>query len=333
MGFLARLALIICAAALFAGCGAQNGIRAVPQGAAAQNTAHKVRASYSALLYVINGYATHMYSYPGLKPEGEISSETIGSGCPDDATGFLYFFQLGSNELFQYPYGGTASTGTIIGPEGYQIYGCAADPTTGSLAVTFEKTASRSGYVSVYASGSTSNPTDYYDDNLIWFDLCAYDSSGNLFILGERPNSGWATLSELPKGSSTFVDLTLSEHIGFDGLQWDGSHLANYEGSERGGGRKFPFTIYRLSISGSYAKVIGTSHLKGALRNAWIQGDTVMSNLRSIPNRASIGFYHYPKGGKFYKKLYKKLSYHAAGVAGLMVAHGPSAQLRGAHQP
>lgn len=83
--------------------------------------------------------------------------------------------------------------------------------------------------------------------SIINYKFCTFDNQGDLFILGTSPSR--AVLAELPKGSSTFVDIAVNAVVRAPAqVQWDGQYLALAELGNR--------VLYRLSVSGSTARVV-----------------------------------------------------------------------------
>jgi hypothetical protein len=289
------------AIAMLAGCGgSQAGMTgAIPQTAmTAQGQAHMAPGSYSAILYVTGENFTTMLSYPGLKIIGKLSPETsFGQGCPDSATGDIYFPAIVSSrsfEILEFAYGGAVPIETIAVPQGYTLGGCGVDPTSGNLAVPYQGT---SGYVAVYPRGSN-QPIEYADPNMTYYANCGYDIQGNLFVDGYS-KTGFL-LDELPKGGSNLIEISSTLDVYAGPIHWDGKHIALETPAIKR--LHIPMIIYRISVSGSSATVVGTTRLKYAKGAAWIQGHTAIAGrLGGGPRERYVAFYRYPKGGKPYE--------------------------------
>lgn len=143
---------------------------------------------------------------------------------------------------------------------------------------------------------ATGTPTSYSVDADVQY--CGYDASGDLFV---DAYSHLLSLFELPKGGTTFADISLGSSLGVrpGQVQWDGSHI-----TLEGYGVKSGVSIYRLSASGSEATVTGVTKFKGVTGNAlqsWIQGNHVFLPYGTRANKekkAKLGIWKYPSGGE-----------------------------------
>jgi hypothetical protein len=324
-----RYGLGIGLAVLLAGCGGQSATpNAMPQGfaGAAQSRAHQA-TTYNSILYV-GRYSKYvdMLTYPGLKAVGSFTYPTnqpFGQPCPDDLTGSIYFPAYdaqGNSELLEYADGGTMPIGSLKPPVGYLAVNCAVDPTTGNIAVVLGTTARTSGYIGVYAPGS-SHPTKYTYPKLGWYASCRYDGSGNLFVLGVTTSQSF--FLELPKGGSklTKVSLHLKAFIFAYPMLWDGSYIT----VETSNVQNRILTIFHISVSGSSASVVGKTELHGAGMAVWIQdGNTVITGRfpTSFRRYRDIAFYDYP-GGRL-QNIFAGLKYKKNQILSLTVAMPPS---------
>ena len=309
-----------------AGCG--GAASTVPQGAMTQSRPH-MASTYNSILYVMR-YSKYvdMLTYPGLKAIGTFTypdNRPFGQACPDDLTGSIYFPNSSGQPnagLLEYADGGTAPIGSLEPTPGHFAVNCAVDPSTGNIAVVLATRAQTSSYVGIYAPGS-SHPTKYGYPNLRWYASCRYDSSGNLFVLGET-NAYQSVLLELPKGSSKLTKLSLHVKayitLGFP-IQWDGSYITiqslNLENRI--------LTILRLSVSGSATTVVGKTELRGAAMAVWIQdGNTVITGRypNHLEGHRNIAFYNYP-GGRL-RSVFRGLEYKENQILSLAVATLPS---------
>jgi hypothetical protein len=250
------------------------------------------RASKGALLYVSFGCGgTCVLSYP----KGElVGSLDVGTGglC-SDAAGDVFITNEAS--VVEYAHGGTVPIQTLNLSGGAS--GCGVDPATGNLAVTL---ASSSGNVAVFQNAQ-GTPTLYQTDLDTQF--CGYDNEGNLFVDG-FVSHGQFGFSELAKGSSSFTNITISPSpaaVPYQ-VQWDGKYIS-VEGIPQTRG----VDVYRLQISGSTAKIVGTTRFRGVTRYAsqsWIQGSKIF-----IPDgvrgngakKTKVGVWGYPAGEKSVK--------------------------------
>jgi hypothetical protein len=302
-----RLALTTAVIFVLAGCGGAGAT--VPLGATTQSQAHQVSgkswmkpgtSSGSDLLYVADrGGAVFALTYPQGQLVGELTlprAQNSGSIC-SDVNGDIFVPDV--DEIVEYAHGGTEPIATINDDGGYyEPIGCAVDPTTGNLAVTNFKDSSSGGNVAIYA-GAQGNPTFYSDSKIPNPIFCGYVNQGNLFISG-------GPFAELPSGSGNFTNVTPNKHIYQGGqVQWDGTYMTVTSQNAN--------KIYRLEISGSTGKIVGTTHLKGPGRNAtsqsWIQGSTIIAPIGPGRTNDRVGFWNYPDGGKALTIL--NLGHHA----------------------
>lgn len=246
------------------------------------------------LLYISDQAGdVYVFTYPRGKLKGTLTGFPDPQGECVDKKGDVWISLFSSQELLEYKHGGTSSIGSVSDP-GYLLEGCSVDTTTGNLAAAdFAGMNSNSGGVSIYTD-ARGTPVTYIDPGLYLVYSLGYDNKGNLFIDGTS-QGGTFVFAELPKGSSAFTNITLNTTIGTPGtVQWDGSYVT--VGDAKAG------VIYRLSISGSTAKVVSTITLNNAdgLFQTFIDGKRVVG-----PNvfSANAMFWSYPAGGSPIKTL------------------------------
>jgi hypothetical protein len=247
------------------------------------------------LLYAPGGCdGTCVISYSG-KVVGSIAGSAV-QACSDK---FGDVFLTGEPTISEYAHGGTTPIVTLTLPGQYpMVGGCAVDPNSGDLAVVYFCSGCGPSVAVFPPSGGT--PKSYQADFDIQF--CGYDNRGNLFVNGYA-NSGLG-FAELPKGSSSFTDITIDPALqGWPWqVQWDGSYIT-YEvaGSAHS---YYGMTIYRLKVSGSAATVVSETDFKGVTRTAaqsWIQGDRIFVPYGIRGDAAAktrIGVWRYPSGGR-----------------------------------
>lgn len=216
-------------------------------------------------------------------------------GLCTDKAGNVFMSMGEGSSIFEFAHGGTQpiaqfENGSIL------PVGCAVDPKSGSLAV-----ASVTGNVAVFAAGS-STPKLYSLGDVAEFYFCTFDDRGNLFADGEHNDrDSTFALAELPKGGSTLREITVDGNLAAGyAIQWDGRHLAVGGAPESGG-----IGIDRIRVSGSAAKVIGTTALDMGPDTFfpvqfWIRGKTLVQPETS---NSEIGFWSYPAGGKQTKEI------------------------------
>lgn len=301
-----RYALGSCVAvALLAACGGSQPPIGVP-GAMSQNQKTAIdagrntswmlpEASKDDLLYVTGGTPSStegtviVLSYPEGKVVGMLTGLDSPIGECVDKLGNVYVANNGSNAIVEYAHGGTSPIRTLSDPG--HPWGCAIDATTGNLAVT-----NSSGSVAVY-SGAQGSPTLYFDSSISLFLFCAYDNHGNLFVDGEQTD----LIAELPKGKSTFTDITFNGEIaGASSMQWNDGGLVIVNDT----GNRTATPVDRVHISGSTGTVVGTTYLSrhadavAAYVQYWIEGTKIVGPARTGGDGHDyLGFWRYPAGG------------------------------------
>jgi hypothetical protein len=127
--------------------------------------------------------------------------------------------------------------------------------------------------VNVYRD-ARGTPTYYEDAEIIDYAFCGYDGNGNLFINGQGSGNNMY-LAELPKGAGGFINLKFAKYVNFltmGQLQWDGDYITLEDYATH--------AIYRLVVSGFYAKVFGVTRLQRwnppNLALSWIVGDRAL---------------------------------------------------------
>lgn len=283
--------------ALFAGCASSQ--NALGPAAAPENTnvsRHATRswvlpeAKAEDLLYAAGDGTSYILAYPSGKLVGQIASGAADA-CSDQ---YGNVFLTGLSTVFEYAHGSSSPSATLSVPN-FSI-GCAVDPSTGNLAVTYSRTSGDNVAIFARAQGS---PTLY--DSFAG-QYCGYDNAGNLFI--DDQGEYGLVLSELPAASNAFGNLNLTPSIlrNPGRVQWDGSDIT----IEAGIGTHHPahaLAIYRLKVAGSTANVVGTTHIDGIRFNgyiSWIYKSIVVVPYDASKNTdgTSLGIWKYPHGGK-----------------------------------
>lgn len=289
----------MCIVAIFiAGC---QGAGAAPQTNARQD-ARAFRgagswispaAKQQPLIYTPDGSDVFIYTYSGQQV-GLLQGFSEPHGVCSDSQGNVYVTDAGSVDagaavVYEYARGGTLPI-NVIDDSGQYPNSCAVDPTTGSLAVAND---SSHANVLIFPPGSFTVPTAYTATNMVDYEFCGYDSTGNLYVDGYGAKSSFQ-LAELPKGGDTLVGLPIEElnnkDHGAGGLQWDGQYLAVEDSQKR--------DMYRIAVSGSQASIAGKLRPKG-ISNRYaaqfsIQGKSLLFPL----TYGRMAFYKYPQGGR-----------------------------------
>ncbi len=257
------------------------------------------RAPGRDLLYIANRNSEVIYvdSYPQGARLHTIERHQIAllyNVC-SDSSGHVYvlnYFGSSEAEILVYAHGRIHSMRKIY-PIGDVITDCSSDPTTGNLAVV--------GYyppVQIVFPHAMAPGTGYSYPNNFSPSANSYDDKGNLFVAGSYASSAYASLLELQKGSSTFVNITMPSirtHNGGGIVRWDGKNLALGNGAA---------SIYRLAIHGTNARTVGVTHLKRSSHviDFWIQGDTIVGSNYGKP---TVMIWNYPGGGLPTKVLHR----------------------------
>jgi hypothetical protein len=202
--------------------------------------------------------------------------------------GDVFIADMGASDIVEYAHGGTSPIAVLSDP-GYSPAACSVDPTSGTLAVTnVEKQSGGHGNVVIYKHAK-GRPKAYYTDPVMDnVGYCDYDNKGNLFVDG-LGSGGVFTFAEIPAGSTSFTNITLSQPIGSPGgVQWDGTHIAV--------GDKVINVIYEFIIKGKKGTEVGTTPLVDAVEvdDFWIDRPNVIG-----PDfgAADVGIWAYPSGG------------------------------------
>ncbi|HEV3090600.1 MAG TPA: hypothetical protein VGX91_04050 [Candidatus Cybelea sp.] len=284
------------AAVSLVGCGgaaqAIGGSQAIPNVA----RAHASTSSGKDLLYVIDSFknAVDIYTYPGETYIVTLTGFRVPAGLCVDGAGDVFVTDAKAYDIVEYAHGGTTPIATLADPDS-SPGGCAVDPKTGDLAVANEENWDYHynwGNLAIYkhARGKPKLLTDY--PNIDFYQSCAYDDAGNLYIVGTTPYVD--NLAEIRAGKSHFINLALNAFFfSWGGVQWDGQYLAlqRYDRDHN--------VIYRLAISGKNATIVDKVDTRGAkfINGFFIDGDTVIvPNGERRDNR--IGTWSYPHGGQ-----------------------------------
>jgi hypothetical protein len=282
------------AALLTAGCSSYGGSAfGVPSGMSSLNhpvsvtpDAHKKKEALYQYMSVSN--AILEYDYPKSdKSIGQIPVGVAAGECADILYGAArrdFWVTLPvAKQYEEFALGGTKPIKTLTESAGEPSGNCAMDPTTGTLAAPIFS----NGDVVIFAhaSGSgTAMTTSLFE---AYFD--GYDNQGNLFVDGRNTSLAFG-LVELPKGSNTFENISISNNVAFPGaVQWDGKYLTV--------GDQESHAIYRYKVSGTTATLKGTVTLTGAsdCGQTWIGSGGKVFCPDSGNTQGEV--YKYPAGG------------------------------------
>ena len=156
-----------------------------------------------------------------------------------------------------------------------------------------EQTSNYPGDIAVYVNAK-SVPTSYIGFSFYYYDYCAYDSKGDLYIDGQN-NSGFGfELGELHKGRRTIEMVREAQQIAAPGgVAWDGTHVAvaDLVGN----------AIYEFTVKNDKATLAGTTPLNGStgeVSQFGLDGSTVVVPVASSgSNSGPVQYYNYPAGG------------------------------------
>ncbi len=292
-------------AALLAGCsGASLPGASAPSVSQQASRAHAAtrsswmspQAKQQSLIYVSSVLTNdvYAYSYSTHQLMGTLTGFETPYGLCTDKSGDVWVVNDGASEMVEYAHGGTGSIATLSDPSEYPE-GCAIDVTTGNLAVANFSSNTGGGNVVIYTDAK-GTPQAYSDPSIVDYRFCGYDANGNLFVDGVNASSAFV-LAELPKGSSTFTDIPISQKIEWPGgVQWDGKHVAV--------GDTDAVTVYRVNPANG--DVVGSTKLDGAnyVDQFWVNGSVSTRKkarrarvLAPSQDGGSLALYKYPAGG------------------------------------
>jgi hypothetical protein len=259
------------------------------------------------LLYVSDSgnYNVYVFAYPSGTLVGTLTGFDWPQGECVDKAGDVFITNARGHNILEYAHAGTSPIATLTDSYGYP-FACAIDPKTGNLAVTDEVGDGNSqpaGDVLIYKNAS-GTPTQYQDGGypaIYYYDFCGYDDKSNLYVDGNTQGyKAHFAFAELPKGSSSFTNITLSTYINYPGgIQWDGEHLAV------GDQLSTPPTVYQIAFNGSKNTEVGATQLAGTsdVAQFWIpnllNGQRKRGNIVAVDygDPRDVGIWKFPKGG------------------------------------
>lgn len=305
---------LLAAAAMLPSCsGSQNA--AMPQSVEAQNRAHRASGSSGDLIYAVDiTDKLYIFSYPEFALVATVQQQ--GFGVCSDTLGNVWVGDSQNNRVLEYAHGGTMPIETLNDPNQLPA-NCSVDPSSGNLAVVNRAFNGATGSFSVYLNAK-GTPTIYTDPNIFDTYFCGYDNNGNLFVDGST-KVGAPVLAVLPKGSSDFITLTLNKQIVVLGpIQWDGSYITIQDRRKH--------KIYRLSVTGSSAIVVGSTRIEQWRTADPRPGAQIFNGTFVAPTTKrsyKIGLWSYPAGGRPLN-VFAVLPKHEARFRALTVSVAPS---------
>lgn len=262
-------------------------------------------AKHEDLLYVTGlgsmAGGIFVYTYPAGKLEGVLINAVSPESDCADPKGNIWVADAGRAEILEYAHGGTSPI-AVLDDKGFVPYGCSVDPTTGNLAVT-------NYYNLAIYSQAKGSAKLYHDPSVEYYTFDGYDPKGNLFVSGIYA-SGLTLLMELPKGSSSFRNLSLYAGVPF-GVQWDGKYMTF--------GDILSNTIWAIEVTKSGARFVHQTGLFGAGSPVYqftysnFRHDGQAARVVAMDTPYSVAVWNYPEGGTP-RKIYTG-SYYALGAA------------------
>jgi hypothetical protein len=252
-------------------------------------------ASHDPLLYAVQyDNAIDVYKFPRsaavqhIEPVG--SAYGVCQGMNDDVWVAGSSFYPNISEYFR----GQTKPAVVMNAPGSDVAAvdCAVDPGAKKLAVVESWYGGRDpANVVIFADPPKNPPVAYQPVRNATFAACAYDSFGNLFVAGAIYETTFFMI-EMKKGSKKFSTISLDRQVGpFGGLRWDGTHLVLGDGSST--------SVYRLAISGTHAKVVGTTTLSDSDTTNYgfaIYDGTIVGR-PPRDSKKTLGYWNYPAGG------------------------------------
>jgi hypothetical protein len=253
---------------------------------------HVAPAKTQSLLYVgdpADG-TVEVYAYAQHAHVQTLTGFESPAGLCADANGNVFVTDARARTVVEYAHGGTSPIATLETTI-YTPDGCSVNSRTGDLAVAASSSTSGTGGLLVFPK-ARGNPLAYLDPSLYDDAACGYDAGGNLFVDGESRTGSFA-LAELRSGEGSLMPVTLDTAISVPiGIQNEGGYLAFGAGGS--GARGDQSAILHVIVTGKSARVVQTTHVKGAERAFLIDGSTLVG---SDGAGDQVRFFTYPKGG------------------------------------
>ena len=231
------------------------------------------------LLYVSNRKdgSVDFYVLATEKLQGRLSNVRASGLC---ANGNGAVFMTNGHEVLEYAHGGTRAVAVLRDLLGAPLQGCAADASSGDLAVT-----SSAGRIAIFANAKGSaralNDPGRYS-------AIAYDDSGNLFVAGAH------AVKELSQGATALRAVVWSgpRRARVGAMQWDGRYLAIENAPST---KTAVATVSRYAVNGTHLTFVDSIALASSaapLRFA------VLGEQLFAPATAGVAQYGYPQGGR-----------------------------------
>ncbi len=271
------------------------------------------------LLYVVNGRNLLVFSFPDgalIARQNDIGS--LRGACSDtDGNVFTVLLNGSTDKILEFAHGGTTPIATLTVP-GRADGGCAVDPATNDLAITFNGSSKAS--VALF-TGESGTPQIYSTQSFGAFGYCAFDTKSNLFIANDGSYGPAVPLVELRGGSHAFAGITVNQNLKLGGnLQWHGQYLVAGLNNEYG------HSLYHLKITPGRARLIGTTALNASTwGETWI-ADGIVAAATLSQSGGGVSLFDFPSG-KLIKRLHRSDFQRNALVFGLTVSVPPPTPL------
>jgi DNA-binding beta-propeller fold protein YncE len=192
------------------------------------------------------GQTVYVFSYATSQLLGTLGGFQYPTGECVDPAGDVFITNQFPPEILEYAHGGAVPIKTLTDP--YAPNGCAVDPKTGNLAV-----ANFYGNVALYARAQ-GTPAIYSDSDFTFFQFCAYDSSGNLFVT----DGGTSRLAELGDTATSLRTIPIEGTLAADSIAWDGRRfvIANRVYEQK------PTHLALVKVGAKVAKIVGSVTLR-----------------------------------------------------------------------
>jgi hypothetical protein len=251
------------------------------------------------LLYISDGqtYDVYIYAFPALKLTGKLTGFSLPQGECSDTNGDVWITNTQTEQILEFKPGETHPARAITDPSGYPV-GCAIDAATGNLAVTNIFGFGGPGNVLIYRN-ARGTPAFYANRSQYYYYFAAYDSTGDLYASG-KSSKGSYWLSVLHRGKSSMSTVVVSGgtiHVP-GAVVWAKPFLILGDQDCEG---RHSSCFYETSVSGTTAKVTGTTRLNGScdVAQALVEGGRLVGgdDQRCGHGKSSVDVWPYPRGG------------------------------------
>lgn len=258
------------------------------------------------LMYIADGNGeVSVYRYWKRTLLGILTGFTQPMGECVDRQNNVYIADYGAAQVVEYAHGGSRPLRKIE-TNPYSPLACSVDFGTGNLAVIEEKTGStKQGNIAVYPA-ATGQPVYYGTPDISKFYGAAYDSSGNLFAVGQAGR--YAGFTWMAHGAKKMVDVKVPgpepswNWYNVTGIQWDGKFfIIDFDEDQ----------LYLYSVFKGQAFYAGYVYIDACCSGVsaiWVynadpsqQGTQLVAAVGE--GQGSVYYWHYPSGGEPYATI------------------------------